>query len=76
MSKARKTLTDILSGRTDANISFADLCHLLERAAFTRKLGKGSHTLFFKEDMEELTASKSFLRGSISVSRFNEATRS
>lgn len=62
MSKARKTLTDILSGRTDANISFADLCHLLERAAFTRKLGKGSHTLFFKEDMEELTASKSFLK--------------
>lgn len=54
MSKARKTLTDILSGRSDANISFADLCHLLERAAFTRKPGKGSHTLFFKEGVEEI----------------------
>lgn len=54
MSKARKTLTDILTGRSDANISFADLCYLLERAAFTRKPGKGSHTLFFKEDVEEI----------------------
>ena len=54
MSKARKTLTDILSGRSDANIPFTDLCHLLERAGFTRKPGKGSHTLFHKDGMEEI----------------------
>jgi hypothetical protein len=54
MSKASKTLADILTGRSDANISFADLCHLLERAGFTRKPGKGSHTLFFKEGVEEI----------------------
>ncbi len=54
MSKASKTLADILTGRSDANISFADLCHLLERAGFTRKPGKGSHTLYFKEGVEEI----------------------
>ena len=54
MSKARKTLTDILSGRSDANIPFTDLCHLLERAGFTRKPGKGSHTLFHKDGVEEI----------------------
>lgn len=54
MSKASKTLADILTGRSDANISFADLRHLLERAGFTRKPGKGSHTLYFKEGVEEI----------------------
>ena len=54
MSKASKTLADILTGRSDANISFADICHLLERAGFTRKPGKGSHTLFHKEGVEEI----------------------
>jgi len=54
MSKARKTLTDILSGRSDANISFNDLCHLLERAGFTRRQGGGSHTIFHKEGVEEI----------------------
>jgi len=44
MSKSRKILTKILSGRSDANISFSDLCHLLERAGFTRKLGKSPAT--------------------------------
>jgi hypothetical protein len=54
MSKARKTLQDILSGRSDANIAFADICHLLERAGFTRKPGKGSHTIFHKTGVEEI----------------------
>ena len=54
MSKARKTLSDVLSGRSDANISFSDLCHLLERAGFIQKPGKGSHTIFHKPDVEEI----------------------
>ncbi len=54
MSKASKTLADILTGRSDANIAFADICHLLERAGFTRKPGKGSHTLFHKDGVEEI----------------------
>jgi hypothetical protein len=54
MSKNRKTLTDILSGRSDANISFHDLCHLLERAGFIRRQAGGSHTIFHKEGIEEI----------------------
>lgn len=41
MSKSQKILTDILSGRCDANIGFADLCYIFERAGFTRRPGKG-----------------------------------
>jgi virulence-associated protein VapD len=54
MSKARKTLTDILSGRSDANIPFSDICHLLERAGFTRRQGGGSHVIFSKPGVEEI----------------------
>ena len=54
MSKASKTLADILTGRSDANISFADLCHLLERAGFTRRQGGGSHIMFHKAGVEEI----------------------
>jgi hypothetical protein len=54
MSKFSKILTEILSGRSDANISFADICHLLLRAGFTQKAGKGSHTLFHKKGVEEI----------------------
>lgn len=54
MSKSQKVLTTVLSGRSDANISFSDLCHLLERAGFTCKPGNGSHTLFYKDGVEEL----------------------
>ena len=54
MSKSQKVLSDILSGRSDANIGFADLCYLLERAGFTRRLGKGSHTIFHMETVAEI----------------------
>lgn len=54
MSKAKKTFIEILSGRSDANTSFSEICHLLERAGFTRKGGKGSHTIFFKPEVEEI----------------------
>jgi len=40
MSKTRKILADILSGRSDANVAFADLCHLLERGGFIRVRAK------------------------------------
>jgi len=54
MSKASKTLAAILTGRSDVNIAFADICHLLERAGFTPKPGKGRHTLFHKEGVDEI----------------------
>jgi virulence-associated protein VapD len=54
MSKASKTLADVLTGRSDANIPFADLCHLLERAGFTRRQGGGSHVIFHKAGIDEI----------------------
>jgi predicted RNA binding protein YcfA (HicA-like mRNA interferase family) len=54
MSQTRKILADILSGRSDANIAFADLCHLLERGGFIRRQGKGSHVIYHKVDIEEI----------------------
>jgi virulence-associated protein VapD len=54
MSKASKTLADILTGRSDANIPFTDLCHLLERAGFTRRQGGGIHVIFRKAGVEEI----------------------
>jgi len=54
MSKSKKILANVLSGRTDSNIGFADLCHLLEHAGFTQRTGKGSHTIFHMENLEEI----------------------
>ena len=54
MSKIRKILADILSGRSDANIEFSDLCHLLERGGFNRRQGAGSHVIFHKAEIEEI----------------------
>ena len=54
MSKIRKILADILAGRSDANIAFADLCLLLERGGFLRRQGSGSHVIFHKADVAEI----------------------
>ena len=54
MSKSQKILTDILSGRSDANIGFDDLCYILQRAGFTRRPGKGSHTIFHMDKVAEI----------------------
>ncbi len=54
MSRAKKVVARILAGSSDANFVFDDLCFALERAGFTRRRGKGSHTLFFKAGIEEI----------------------
>ena len=54
MSRAKKVVARILAGSSDANLAFDDLCFALERAGFTRRTGKGSHTLFFKTGIEEI----------------------
>ena len=54
MSKARKVLADILSGRSDSNIAFSDRCHLLERGGFVRRQGSGSHVIFHREGVDEI----------------------
>jgi len=41
-----------MSGRSDANIRFTDLCNLLEHLGFEEHV-RGSHHLFRKEGIEE-----------------------
>ena len=54
MSRVKKAVAKILEGRSDANFDFDDLCYILERAGFTRRAGKGSHTIFYKEGVAEI----------------------
>jgi len=52
MSRPKKLLARILSGRSDAAISFADLMNILERLGF-RHRSKGSHHIFTRPDVRE-----------------------
>lgn len=52
MGKYDKLLLRILSGTSDANIPFNDLCQLLLRMGFEERT-RGSHHIFRKQDVEE-----------------------
>lgn len=52
MSKHEKLLLKILSGTSDANIHFDDLCDLLKSFSFEMRI-RGSHHIFRKEDVVE-----------------------
>jgi predicted RNA binding protein YcfA (HicA-like mRNA interferase family) len=54
MSKAEKLAAKILSGRSDRNFPFADLCYILERAGFASRSGKGSHRIYYKNGVVEI----------------------
>src|SRR5215467_446780 len=41
MSKAGKLAAKILSGKSDKNFAFSDLCYILDRAGFQLRPGKG-----------------------------------
>ena len=47
-----KTLRRVLSGTSDAAIRFDELCSLLERLGFDKRV-RGSHHLFRKAGVEE-----------------------
>jgi len=49
---AAKTLRRVLSGTSDAAIRFDDLCSLLERLGFEKRV-RGSHHLFRRAGVEE-----------------------
>jgi len=53
MGKYEKLLLQILRGSSDRNISFDDLCKLLENLGFEKHI-RGSHHVFSKEGVEEL----------------------
>lgn len=52
MSGKEKLLSQICSGRSDANIAFADLCNLLLSLGFVVRT-RGSHHLFRKNGIPE-----------------------
>jgi len=52
MSQLEKLLAQVISGRADANIAFADLCRLLHRLGFAERT-RGSHHIFSREGIEE-----------------------
>lgn len=52
MGKWDSLLEQILRGTSDANISFEDLCGILERLGFERRT-RGSHNIFRREGVAE-----------------------
>ena len=52
MGSFDKLILKILSGTSDANISFDDLCKILTNLDFDLRI-KGSHHVFRKEGVEE-----------------------
>jgi predicted RNA binding protein YcfA (HicA-like mRNA interferase family) len=53
VSQKDKLLAKILSGASDTNISFDQLCQLLIKLGFDERI-RGSHHIFTKEGVEEI----------------------
>ena len=53
-SKAEKLAAKILTGKSDKNFAFNDLCYLLERVGFHLRSGRGSHRIYYKEGIVEI----------------------
>ena len=53
MGKYGKLRQKILNGVSDANIGFSDLCQLLIRLGFDKRI-RGDHHIFTRNDVEEI----------------------
>ena len=53
MSQLQKTMTAILSGMQDKNISFSDLYNILVVLGFSVRI-KGDHHIFTRQDVAEI----------------------
>ncbi len=53
MGKYEKLLQRILSGTSDNNIQFTELCQLLKKLGFAERI-KGDHYIFTKNNIEEI----------------------
>jgi len=53
MGKYEKLIEKILIGKSDQNIDFNDLINLLLNLGFSQRI-KGSHHIFYKEDIEDI----------------------
>ena len=48
MSKTNKTFEKVMSGNSDANLSFDELCFMLQHLGYTMRSTKGSHVIFVR----------------------------
>ena len=53
MAKSKKLLQKIISGGSDKNIPFRDLCQLLKSLGFAERV-RGDHHIFTKEGIDEI----------------------
>jgi len=53
MGTYEKLTTKILSGTSDANIPFSDICQLLKKFGFDERI-KGDHHIFTKDGVAEI----------------------
>jgi hypothetical protein len=53
VSKVNKTLSRVLSGTSDTNIGFQDLCSLLRHLGFDERI-RGGHHIFTREGIPEI----------------------
>lgn len=53
MGKYDKLLHKLLSGSSDTNFNFNELCSLLIRLSFKERI-KGSHHIFYRDDIQEI----------------------
>jgi hypothetical protein len=53
VSKINKTLSRVLSGTSDNNIGFHDLCSLLRHLGFDERI-RGGHHIFTREGIPEI----------------------
>ena len=53
MSKFDKLLYKILSGRSDRNIPFSELCYILEKLGFQKRI-KGDHHIYYHDRIVEI----------------------
>lgn len=53
MARIERIVRKILSGSSDQNIPFRELCRILEKFGFSLRIN-GSHHIFFKNGIEEI----------------------
>ena len=63
MASIRKVLDAVLSGRSDANIRFAELRRLLSHLGFDERV-RGSHHIYTRDSIEEILNLQSLPGGS------------
>ncbi len=53
MGKLDKLLAKILSGTSDTNLSFSELCNILQNLGFEQRI-RGDHHIYTRHDIEEI----------------------